>query len=119
VLRFDDAGLVAEQWDAWNILPERREPPEGFGPFAEPVERADRSGTTLTHGGSSDGVSTDISARGTREWAVSAGCGVSVPDTSVESSRPTRSRVSVPDGYAPGATDLHRSPGLGCIPHLE
>jgi hypothetical protein len=33
VLRFDDAGLVAEQWDAWNILLERREPPEGFGPF--------------------------------------------------------------------------------------
>jgi hypothetical protein len=33
VLRFDDAGLVAEQWDAWNILLERRDPPEGFGPF--------------------------------------------------------------------------------------
>jgi hypothetical protein len=33
VLLFDDAGLVAEQWDAWNILPERRDPPEGFGPF--------------------------------------------------------------------------------------
>ncbi len=29
VLRFDSAGLVVEQWDAWNRLGERRDPPEG------------------------------------------------------------------------------------------
>ena len=28
VLRFDDQGLVIEQWDAWNVLPERRPPPD-------------------------------------------------------------------------------------------
>lgn len=33
VLRFDADGLVVEQWDAWNHLPQRREPPAGFGPF--------------------------------------------------------------------------------------
>jgi hypothetical protein len=27
VLRFDADGLVIEQWDAWNRVPERREPP--------------------------------------------------------------------------------------------
>ena len=34
VLRFDREGLVVEQWDAWNALPERRSPPEDLGPFA-------------------------------------------------------------------------------------
>jgi nuclear transport factor 2 (NTF2) superfamily protein len=33
VLRFDRDGLVVEQWDAWNALPERRPPAEGSGPF--------------------------------------------------------------------------------------
>lgn len=28
VLRFDADGLVIEQWDAWNALPERRPPPD-------------------------------------------------------------------------------------------
>lgn len=34
VLRFDDDGLVTEQWDAWNLLPDRRAPPawSPFGP---------------------------------------------------------------------------------------
>jgi ketosteroid isomerase-like protein len=27
VLRFDDAGLVVSQWDAWNALDARRDPP--------------------------------------------------------------------------------------------
>ena len=33
VLRFDDDGLVAEQWDTWNQLDERRDPPTTWGPF--------------------------------------------------------------------------------------
>ena len=33
VLRFDADGLVVEQWDAWNQLGERRNPPSSFGPF--------------------------------------------------------------------------------------
>lgn len=33
VLRFDDAGLVVEQWDAWNATTERRDPPTVWGPF--------------------------------------------------------------------------------------
>ena len=32
VLRFDAAGQVASQWDAWNIHGERREPPD-WSPF--------------------------------------------------------------------------------------
>lgn len=35
VLRFDAAGLVAEQWDTWNLLPGRREPPSAGTPFGE------------------------------------------------------------------------------------
>lgn len=35
ILRFDADGLVVEQWDAWNALPERREPPSLAGPFVE------------------------------------------------------------------------------------
>ena len=36
VLRFDAAGLVVEQWDAWNALRERRDPPVATGaPFIE------------------------------------------------------------------------------------
>ena len=35
VLRFDVDGLVAEQWDAWNVLPRRVEPPAGASPFAD------------------------------------------------------------------------------------
>ncbi len=34
ILRFDADGLVVEQWDAWNRLGERREPP-GWSPFAD------------------------------------------------------------------------------------
>jgi nuclear transport factor 2 (NTF2) superfamily protein len=34
VLRFDGDGLVAEQWDAWNQLSQRREPP-GWSPFGD------------------------------------------------------------------------------------
>ena len=32
ILRFDADGLVVEQWDAWNQLPLRRDPP-GWSPF--------------------------------------------------------------------------------------
>jgi ketosteroid isomerase-like protein len=35
VLRFDAAGLVAQQWDAWNVLPQRRDPPSEGTPFGE------------------------------------------------------------------------------------
>jgi len=35
VMRFDDDGLVVEQWDTWNTLPDRREPPAGGTPFTE------------------------------------------------------------------------------------
>ncbi len=31
ILTFDDAGLVVDQWDTWNTIDERREPPEGWG----------------------------------------------------------------------------------------
>lgn len=34
VLRFDADGLVVEQWDSWNQLPERREP-HATSPFAD------------------------------------------------------------------------------------
>lgn len=34
VLRFDTDGLVAEQWDTWNAIGERREPPSDWSPFA-------------------------------------------------------------------------------------
>ena len=29
IVRFDPDGLVVEQWDAWNRLDERRDPPDG------------------------------------------------------------------------------------------
>jgi hypothetical protein len=32
VMRFDREGLVTEQWDAWNVLEQRREPPD-WAPF--------------------------------------------------------------------------------------
>ena len=32
LIRFDPDGLVAEQWDAWNLIEERREPPH-WAPF--------------------------------------------------------------------------------------
>jgi ketosteroid isomerase-like protein len=35
VLRFDADGLVAEQWDAWNVLDRRADPPRAWSPFAE------------------------------------------------------------------------------------
>jgi hypothetical protein len=35
VLRFDGEGRVIGQWDAWNRLTERREPP-AWSPFAAP-----------------------------------------------------------------------------------
>ncbi len=31
ILTFDDDGLVVDQWDTWNTIDERREPPEGWG----------------------------------------------------------------------------------------
>lgn len=31
VLTFDSDGLVVDQWDSWNTIDERREPPEGWG----------------------------------------------------------------------------------------
>jgi len=31
VLRFDADGLVADQWDAWNMAAGRRDPPAGWG----------------------------------------------------------------------------------------
>jgi hypothetical protein len=34
VLVFDADGLVIEQWDAWNQLPHRSDPPGDIGPFA-------------------------------------------------------------------------------------
>lgn len=33
VLRFDADGLVVEQWDTWNVLDGRTDPPREFGPF--------------------------------------------------------------------------------------
>ena len=33
LLRFDADGLVREQWDAWNVLDARREPPPAGTPF--------------------------------------------------------------------------------------
>jgi len=33
VLRFDGAGQVVEQWDAWNALDRRTSPPVGWSPF--------------------------------------------------------------------------------------
>ena len=35
VLRFDEAGLVAEQWDAWNVHDRRSDPPAGWSPFSD------------------------------------------------------------------------------------
>lgn len=35
VIRFDADDLVAEQWDAWNVLDQRREPPTIWSPFAD------------------------------------------------------------------------------------
>lgn len=31
VLRFDEDGLVTDQWDAWHLIPGRNEPPSGWG----------------------------------------------------------------------------------------
>jgi hypothetical protein len=36
VLQFDRDGLVIEQWDAWNVIGEKRSPPLDWSPFAEP-----------------------------------------------------------------------------------
>jgi hypothetical protein len=38
LLRFNGDGLVTEQWDAWNSIPERRRPPKDLGPFAPPIK---------------------------------------------------------------------------------
>lgn len=35
VLRFDRAGLVVEQWDAWNVEDRPAAPPTAGGPFAD------------------------------------------------------------------------------------
>lgn len=32
ILHFDPDGLVVEQWDAWNMARERRQPPQDWGP---------------------------------------------------------------------------------------
>ena len=37
ILRFDENGLVVEQWDSWNVIRGRRLPPEGWGPFNTPI----------------------------------------------------------------------------------
>ena len=37
ILRFDENGLVVEQWDSWNVIRHRRLPPEGWGPFNIPI----------------------------------------------------------------------------------
>lgn len=39
ILRFDADGLVVEQWDAWNVVRQRRRPPREWGPFATPITR--------------------------------------------------------------------------------
>ncbi len=31
ILTFDGEGLVVDQWDSWNTIDDRREPPEGWG----------------------------------------------------------------------------------------
>lgn len=31
VLRLDADGLVSDQWDVWNMVAGRRDPPEGWG----------------------------------------------------------------------------------------
>ena len=36
VMEFDADGLVVEQWDAWNVIGEKRSPPSDWSPFAEP-----------------------------------------------------------------------------------
>lgn len=38
VLRFDAAGMVVEQWDTWNALDGRSDPPTSWGPFADPQD---------------------------------------------------------------------------------
>jgi hypothetical protein len=53
--------------------------------------------TRVTHGAFSCAVLTDKSARGTREGPAEPASGVTVPDTSVATSRGTRSRVNLPD----------------------
>jgi ketosteroid isomerase-like protein len=35
VLRFDADGLVAEQWDAWNVSDRQADPPANWSPFAD------------------------------------------------------------------------------------
>jgi ketosteroid isomerase-like protein len=40
VLRFDADGLVVEQWDAWNAVAERRDPPAPGTPLADEVRGA-------------------------------------------------------------------------------
>ena len=39
-LRFDPDGLVVEQWDTWNVLDARSEPPTTWSPFADRRGRA-------------------------------------------------------------------------------
>lgn len=34
VLQFGADGLVTDQWDTWNVVRERRQPPASWGPFA-------------------------------------------------------------------------------------
>ena len=41
VLRFDAAGMVVEQWDAWNALDGRSDPPTSWGPFADRQDPTD------------------------------------------------------------------------------
>lgn len=31
ILTFDTDGLVVDQWDTWNTIAQRSEPPEGWG----------------------------------------------------------------------------------------
>lgn len=38
LLRFNVDGLVTEQWDAWDLMLQRRGPPKDWGPFATPIK---------------------------------------------------------------------------------
>lgn len=40
LLRFTADGLVAEQWDTWNTIPERHDPPPRWAPGSRAVERS-------------------------------------------------------------------------------
>jgi uncharacterized damage-inducible protein DinB/ketosteroid isomerase-like protein len=61
LLRFDRSGLVIEQWDTWNALPERRDPPPRWAP--------------------TDAAATDTTATDPQPWTPSAFSPVWADDT--------------------------------------